>query len=139
MDHSFRDNDRMFARFLRSGGPINDTPAYTAAGADSFQRYQLNGFLNASGTWIHNFSGTALNEARFTYDRRKYIDQTGGTGTNLNGTLGIPGVDPTFFGQFTISGLQGFGGTTEEQRLQTPHRRRERIGHIYSDPRQSPD
>jgi hypothetical protein len=120
VDHTIRDQDRIFGRFLRSGGPINDTPAYTVAGVDSFQKYQVNGFLNASGTWIHNFSGSKLNETRFTYDRRKYIDQTGGTGTGLNGQLGIPGVDPNFFGQFTVAGYQGFGGTTEEQRLQTP-------------------
>jgi hypothetical protein len=120
VDHTIRDNDRVFSRFVRSGGPTNDSPAYTVAGVDSFQRYQLNGFLNASGTWVHNVTSSALNEMRFTYDRRKYIDQTGGTGTGLNGKLGIPGVDPTFFAQFTIQGLQGFGGTTEEQRLQTP-------------------
>ena len=69
---------------------------------------------------LHNFTGTALNEVRYSYDRRRYIDQTGGTGTGLNGKLGIPGVDPDFFAQFTIAGLQGFGGTVEEQRLQTP-------------------
>jgi hypothetical protein len=120
VDHTIRDQDRIFGRLMRSGGPVNDTPAYTVAGVDSFQRYQLNGFLNASGTWIHNFSGTKLNEMRFTYDRRKYIDQTGGTGTGLNGKLGLAGVDPDFFAQFTIAGLQGFGGTVEEQRLQTP-------------------
>jgi hypothetical protein len=120
VDHTIRDQDRIFGRILRSGGPVNDTPAYAVAGVDSFQRYQLNGFLNISATWIHNLSATKLNEARFTYDRRKYIDQTGGTGTGLNGKLGIAGVDPDFFGQFTIAGLQGFGGTVEEQRLQTP-------------------
>jgi hypothetical protein len=120
VDHTIRDSDRVFGRFVRSGGPTTDSPAYTVAGVDGFQRYQLNGFLNAGATWIHNVTSSSLNEMRFTYDRRKYIDQTGGTGTGLNGKLGIPGVDQTFFGQFTIQGLQGFGGTTEEQRLQTP-------------------
>lgn len=128
VDHTIRDTDRVFARVLRSGGPVNNTPAYTTAGADNFARYQLNGYLNLSGSWIHNFSSTVLNELRYTYDRRKYIDQTGGTGSGINGKLGLAGVDPTFFGQFTISGLQGFGGTTEEQRFQTPI-----VGHDFSD------
>ncbi len=120
LDHTIRDSDRVYGRLAESSGPTNDSPAYTVSGVDSFQRYQLNAFLNVGGTWIHNVTSTSLNEMRFTYDRRKYIDQTGGTGTGLNGKLGIPGVDPNFFGQFTIQGLQGFGGTTEEQRLQTP-------------------
>jgi hypothetical protein len=119
-DHNIRDSDRVYGRVLKSGGPVDDTPAYTSLGADSFQKHQENRYLNLSGSWIHNFSSAALNETRYTYDRRKYIDETGGTGSGLNGKLGIAGVDPNFFGQFTIAGLQGFGGTTEQQRLQTP-------------------
>ena len=128
VDHTIRDSDRVFGRVLKSGGPVDDTPAYTSLGADSFQKHQENRYLNLSGSWIHNFTGTALNETRYTYDRRKYIDETGGTGSGLNGKLGIAGVDPNFFGQFTIAGLQGFGGTTEEQRLQTPI-----VGNNFSD------
>jgi hypothetical protein len=120
VDHTIRDSDRVYGRVLRSGGPVNDTPIYTIAGADDFSRYQVNGYLNLSATWVHNLSSTALNEMRYTYDRRKYIDETGGTGSGLNGKLGIPGVDPTFFARFTIAGLEGFGGTTEEERFQTP-------------------
>ena len=55
VDHTIRDSDRVFGRFLSSGGPINDSPAYTVAGVDSFQRYQLNGFFNASGNLDSQF------------------------------------------------------------------------------------
>jgi hypothetical protein len=130
IDHSIRSTDRIYGRLGKTDSLETDLPFYANALVDSNSQTLSQSYWNATASWIHNFSGTALNEARFTYDRRKYLNNAGGTGSGLNGKLGIPGVDPTFFGQFTVTGLIGFGSISSvnpfgnqgesQQRLQSP-------------------
>ncbi len=43
-----------------------------------------------------------------------------GANTNLASQIGIQGTNASFFPTVTLSGLAGFGNTTQQQRLQTP-------------------
>ncbi len=131
IDHSVRAADRIFGRFIQNNSLETDLPVYTIAAADSDAQTLRQAYWNVTASWIHNVNATALNEVRYTYDRRTYINNAGGVGSGLNGKLGIPGVDPTFFGQFTVTGLIGFGSNSAvanpfalsggvQQRLQDP-------------------
>jgi hypothetical protein len=89
VDHTIRDNDRIFGRILRSGAPTITGTVYAIPGADSLDNVITNGYFNVSVTYTHSFSGTALNEARYSYDRRKYRYDSSGEGSGLNGKLGF--------------------------------------------------
>src|SRR5579864_4770420 len=100
LDHTIRASDRIYGRIGETNSLETDLPFYAPAAVDSNSQTLDQAYINISGAWIHNVSGTALNEVRYTYDRRKYINNAGGVGSGLNGKLGINGVEPSFFGQY---------------------------------------
>ena len=63
---------------------------------------------------------TLINEFRFTYSRRQALSISAGANTTLASQIGIQGTNASFFPTVTLSGLAGFGNTTQQERLQTP-------------------
>lgn len=120
IDHSFSGNDRMFGRLLKSAGKTTEFGVWPLEYADPFSRRRENSYVNLSGTWFHNVRPTIINELRVAYDRRKFINRTGGSYTGFNRELGIPGVDPEFFPLITVTGYANIGGDSNQERLQTP-------------------
>jgi hypothetical protein len=61
-----------------------------------------------------------VNEVRYTYLRRKFIDKRPGYKENLAATIGLTGVSDAAFPAFTIPGYATLGNPTAVFRFQTP-------------------
>ncbi len=120
IDHVFGDKDRVFGRFLAQTDHEPTASIYPTPGTDNYGVLAHNYYYNPSGTWYHNFSPTLINEFRFTYSRRQALSISAGANTNLASQIGIQGTNASFFPTVTLSGLAGFGNTTQQERLQTP-------------------
>lgn len=121
IDHTFSDRDRIYGRLLTSTGNTNNAPVYSIAGIDPYNNSQDNSYYSWTATWQHNFSPTTILESRYSFDRRKYINESGGTDLGLAQQFGIKGTNERFFPQITLTGLTGFG-VAEHERLQVPIR-----------------
>lgn len=122
VDHVFGDNDRIFGRFLSQVDHTKADSIFPTPGTDAFGRLSDNSYYNASGTWYHNISSTVINEARYTYTRRKALSISDVVGTNLTSQIGLTGVNQSFFPSITVNGYQALGATGQQQRLQEPIR-----------------
>jgi hypothetical protein len=120
IDHVFSEKDRIFGRFLAQTDHEPTASIYPTPGTDNYGVLAHNYYYNPSGTWYHNFSPSLINEFRFTYSRRQALSISAGANTNLAAQIGIQGTNPAFFPTVTLSGLAGFGNTTQQERLQTP-------------------
>jgi hypothetical protein len=120
IDHVFGAKDRIFGRFLAQTDHEPTASIYPTPGTDNFGVLAHNYYYNPSGTWYHNFTPTIINEFRFTYSRRQALSISAGANTTLTSQLGLQGTNASFFPTVTLSGLQGFGNTTQQERLQTP-------------------
>jgi carboxypeptidase family protein len=120
IDHVFGEKDRIFGRFLAQTDHEPTASIYPTPGTDNYGVLAHNYYYNPSGTWYHNFSPSLINEFRFTYSRRQALSISAGANTNLASQIGIQGTNPAFFPTVTLSGLAGFGNTTQQERLQTP-------------------
>jgi hypothetical protein len=120
IDHVFGDRDHIFGRFLAQTDHEPTASIYPTPGTDNYGVLAHNYYYNPSGTWYHNFSPSLINEFRFTYSRRQALSISAGANTDLASQIGIQGTNPAFFPTVTLSGLAGFGNTTQQQRLQTP-------------------
>jgi hypothetical protein len=120
IDHVFGDKDRVFGRFLAQTDHEPTASIYPTPGTDNYGVLAHNYYYNPSGTWYHDFSSTLINEFRFTYSRRQALSISAGANTNLASKIGIQGTNAAFFPTVTLSGLAGFGNTTQQERLQTP-------------------
>jgi hypothetical protein len=120
IDHVFGDKDRIFGRFLAQTDHEPTASIYPTPGTDNYGVLAHNYYYNPSGTWYHNFSPTWINEFRFTYSRRQALSISAGANTTLASETGIQGTNAAFFPTVTLSGLAGFGNTTQQERLQTP-------------------
>lgn len=121
IDHTFSDRDRIYGRLLTSTGNTNNAPVFPVAGVDPYNNSQESSYYSWTATWQHNFSPTTILETRYSFDRRKYINRSGGSDLGLAQQLGIQGTNERFFPQITLTGLTGFG-VGEHERLQTPIR-----------------
>lgn len=120
IDHTFGEKDRIFGRFLAQTDHEPTASIYPTPGTDNFGVLAHNYYYNPSGTWYHSFTPTLINEFRFTYSRRQALSISAGANTNLALQIGIQGTNASFFPTVTLSGLAGFGNTTQQERLQTP-------------------
>ena len=120
VDHRLGENDRVTGRYY-----INDSGTYASgyygipeadpAGDITDVRIQ-----SVLGAYTHVFSPTIVNELRFTYLRRKFIDTRPGNGENLAGQIGLTGVSAAAFPSFTIPGYATLGNPAAVSRTQTP-------------------
>lgn len=121
IDHTFSERDRIYGRFLASLGTTGNAPVFPTAGVDPYNTNQNNSYYSWTATWQHSFSPTTILETRYSYDRRKFINESGGADLGLAEKFGIKGVNERFFPQITLTGLTGFG-VGEHERLQVPIR-----------------
>ena len=121
IDHVFGDRDRIFGRLLAQVDRTVTASLFHTAGTDNYGRNQDNSYYNASGTWYHSFSSSLINEARYTYTRRKALNVSLSANTKLDSVIGLTGVNQAFFPNVVVSGFELLG-TNSQQRLQTPIR-----------------
>ncbi len=118
VDHALGNNDRLFGRYSIALAPQYVAPVFESA-ADFRGGPRENRTHNAVGNWIHNFAPTVINEARYMYSNRMFINRAVGHGTGSNGALGLNGVNADEFATINATGLQTLGSGTHE-RVQLP-------------------
>jgi len=119
VDHALGNNDRIFGRYNVIRAPQDVASAYPERIADTRAGIRENKIHAALGSWMHNFTPTVLNEARYAYSIRKHINRAAGTGSGFNGKIGLRGVDDTGFPVIGVTGQSGLS-TTPNERIQTP-------------------
>ncbi len=121
IDHSFREKDRIFGRFVAYTVPSYTGAVFTAAGADPFGVQAHTSYYNVTGTWYHDFSPTVLNELRTGFDLRSSHTFSSGAGSGINGQIGLTGVDPKFAPSVVVPGYTAIGSASfTQQREQVP-------------------
>jgi len=120
IDHIFGSKDRIFGRLLAQTDHTLQSSVFPVPGTDPLGYLQHDYYYSASGNWFHNFDANKINEFRFTYTRRQYLDYSGGANTNLDSQTGLNTFNNNFFPTVNLSGLEGLGNTSQQERLQTP-------------------
>jgi hypothetical protein len=120
LDHQFRPGDLVTARYY-----INDSSTYasgTYGVPESDPRSNITDVRVQSllGAYTHIFSTNLINEIRFTYLRRKFIDTRPGYRADFAATIGLEGVSDAAFPAFTIPGYATLGNPSAVFRIQTP-------------------
>ena len=122
IDHVFREADRIYGRLLAGHGGQTDFPVWPAAAADPFYRRRQNKFYNGGATWFHNFRPALINEVRFNYDWRHFVNLNSGAYSNLNQQLGLRGVKQEFGPRVNVTGFTTMGEGSNMERIQSPIR-----------------
>ena len=116
VDHVFREQDRLTARYMSN----NDLPfvhgvygngdlADPVATTDASQKY-------AYASEIHIFNPSLINEFRFNYGYRVAHARTNGVGQHIVELLGLKGVTDNAFPQFAPASFSAIGATGQERR-----------------------
>jgi hypothetical protein len=122
VDHTFNENNRLFVRFLGEPETILTGAVLPNAAADPFGVHDLYYYYNVTGTYYHSFTPSIINEARYTYTKRKAFAIGSGVNTNVDSQIGLTGVNQAFFPTVVVNGFQTLGNPTQQQRLQGPIR-----------------
>ena len=120
IDHRLGENDRLTGRYY-----INDSGTYASGyygipEADPAADITDVRIQSVLGAYTHVFNSGLVNEVRFTYLRRKFIDTRPGNGGNLAAQIGLTGVSDAAFPGFTIPGYATLGNPAAVSRTQTP-------------------
>jgi hypothetical protein len=119
VDHTFSTNDRIYGRYSLVKAYSLNAPLYPEAAADSRAQRQDNDNTSLLVSWIRNIRPTLLNELRYNYGNRLNIVRAAGTGSGLNGKIGLKGVEAQNFARINVTGLTPLGAGSHE-RIQTP-------------------
>ncbi len=120
IDHTINANNRVYGRLLASHGGQTDFPTWEVAAVDPFHRRRQNKFYNGSGTWFRNIRPTLINEFRYNYDWRHFVNLFSGAYSNLNQQLGLSGVRQDFGPRVTVTGYTTLGEGSNMERIQSP-------------------
>jgi hypothetical protein len=130
LDHQFRAADLATARYYINDSGTNGTGTYGIPESDpngDHTDVRVQSLLLAE---THIFNPAIMNDLRFTYLRRKFIDTR--AGDNLPATIGLTGVSDAAFPAFVIPGYgapssvtignstAALGNSTAVARFQTP-------------------
>ncbi|MBK7928013.1 MAG: TonB-dependent receptor [Bryobacterales bacterium] len=119
VDHNIGNSDRISGRYSIIKAPQELSAVYPNAFADLRAGPRDHRIHNLVGTWIHSFSATFLNEFRYNYATRRFINRSLGTDSGKNGELGLKGVSATDFPQLISTGQSNLGVLPVE-RIQDP-------------------
>ena len=119
VDHNFGDNDRAYGRFMFSRNPQGVAAVYPNEFADPRAGTRSNRHTNVTGSWIHHFTPTLIQDVRVNWGRRLHINRSAGRFSGKNGELGVQGVDPESFARVVVNGLTPLAPGNQE-RIQTP-------------------
>ena len=119
VDHNFGNNDRAHGRFQFSRNPQVVPAVFPNDFADPRAGTRANRHTNVTGSWIHHFSPTLIQDIRVNWGRRLHINRAAGRFSGKNGELGIPGVNPEASPRIAVNELSTLGAGNHE-RVQTP-------------------
>jgi hypothetical protein len=119
VDHTVSINDRLTARYYLNNSGTAVTGSYGRAVADPLADTTDVRVQSLLGAYTHVFRTNLLNDVRYTYLRRKFIDAHPGLGDDYATQLGLSGVSAQAFPTFTIPGYASLGSAAVS-RIQTP-------------------
>ena len=119
IDHQFREKDRVMGRLTIMHAPEFVSSVLPVAGADDRAFDRENENRNFIVTWNHNLRPTLINEFRYMFYNRKYVNRGVGATSGFNGQVKLPGVDPEPLARVSATGLSSLGQSTVE-RIQNP-------------------
>ena len=119
IDHQLGPRDRLFGRTTIIHAPEYVAGVFPTKAADERAGPRENENRNFLGNWQRTLRPSLINEARYMYYKRKFINRGAGTGSGLNGQLKLGGVDPNALARVTVTGHASLGQSTHE-RLQSP-------------------
>jgi len=120
LDHQIRPSDLVTARYYINDSGTSATGTYGIPVADPLADITDVRVQSLLGAYTHVFSNSVVNELRYTYLRRKFIDKRPGYKENLAAGIGLTGVSDAAFPAFTIPGYATLGNPTAVFRFQTP-------------------
>jgi len=119
IDHQLSERDRLFGRVTIIHAPEVVAAIFPTTAADERAGIRENENRNFLVNWQRTLRPSLVNEARYMYYKRKFINRGAGTGSGLNGRLNLGGVDPNALARVTVTGHASLGQGTHE-RLQGP-------------------
>jgi len=120
LDHTFSSKDRFYLRHLQNINESYQRPIFRD-NTDQYGETISNSYFNWSPTWVRTISPTAVVEARYAYDRRKFRPITASKGLGIPEKIGLRGTNPLYFPRVNVTGLEPFG-RGEQERIQEPIR-----------------
>jgi len=119
IDHQLSERDRLFGRVTIIHAPEYVSAVFPTAAADERAGPRENENRNFLGNWQRTLRPSLINEARYMYYQRKFINRGAGQGSGFNGQLKLGGVEANALARVTLTGHAGLGQSTHE-RLQFP-------------------
>ena len=119
LDHQLTTKDRLSGRLTAMHGPEGVAAVFPIAAADDRAFTRENENRNFLVNWQRTLRPTLINEFRYMYYRRKYVNRGAGMGSGYNGQFKVGGVDSDALARITATGHSGLGQSTNE-RLQFP-------------------
>jgi hypothetical protein len=104
LDHQFRPQDLVSARYYVNDANTNNSGTYGIPAADPLADITDVRVQTILGSYTHIFRSNLMNDFRYTYLRRKFLDSRPGLGDNLAAKIGLTGVTDAAFPAFTIPG-----------------------------------
>jgi len=120
LDHQLRPTDLLTARYYINNSGANNSGTYGIPESDplaDITDVRVQSFLVAH---THVFGSSLINDLRFTYLRRKFLDTRPGYQENLAAKIGLKGVSNAAFPSFVIPGYATLGNPAAVFRFQTP-------------------
>src|SRR5207247_2865633 len=99
--------------------PEDTTAAIPNSFADDRALHAENENRNFIVTWNHNMHPTLINEFRYMFYNRKFVNRGFGAGSGFNGKVNLPAVDADALARVTVTGYTSIGQSTVE-RVQNP-------------------
>lgn len=104
VDHRVNADDLLTVRYYINNSGTDVSGSYTDHRADPLANTSDVRIQSLTAAHTHVFNADAVNEFRFTYLRRRFVDQHPGLGGNLAGRIGLRGVSDRTFPAFNIPG-----------------------------------
>ena len=118
IDHNFNDSNRVTGRYLYNSGNNATSSVYPDPAADPLDfalQHENNFYVN----WNRIVTPNAVNDMRFSFDRRYYHNEPHGLDQGYAAKLGLSGLADVAFPNFAVSGFSALGNASQE-RLQQP-------------------
>jgi len=119
IDHQLGDNNRFSGRVSILHGPEGVAAASSPVAADERAFVRENENRNFVVNWQRTLRPTLINEFRYMFYNRKYVNRGAGAGSGLNGQFKLPGVEAEALARVTVTGHTALGQSTVE-RVQNP-------------------
>ena len=122
LDHQFRPSDQVSARYYINDSNTNAAGSYGIPVSDPDGDMTDVRVQSILGAHTHVFRSDLVNEFRFTFLQRKFIDTRPGMGQDYAAKIGLAGVSNAAFPAFNLPGFALLGGNGAVSRFQTPIR-----------------